>query len=112
MSWKKKTLLAGTALIAACLGYVGWFYVWPQYLVTKAEQAIAANDLVRAEQVLQRLNRRDPENGRARFLLAQVFRRDQRPVKAEEALKQARQLGYPKNECQRELALNEAVIEF
>ncbi len=90
MSWnQKKTVLAGTALVAACVGYVGWFYVWPQYLLKQAEQAMAANDLVRAEEVLQRLNRRDPQNARARFLLAQVWRRRQRPDKAEEVLKQA-----------------------
>jgi tetratricopeptide (TPR) repeat protein len=113
MSWnRKKTLLAGTALVAACVGYVGWFYVWPQYLLKQAEQAMAANDLVRAEEVLQRLNRRDPQNARARFLLAQVLRRRQRPDKAEEALRQARRLGYPEIECQRERVLNEAVIEF
>src|SRR5438552_18506996 len=105
MSWnRKKTLLAGTVLIAACLGYVGWFYVWPQYLVTKAEQAIAANDLVRAEEVLQRLNRRDPQNDRVRFLLAKVFRLRQRLGKAEEDLSEARKLGYPESECQREMA--------
>jgi Flp pilus assembly protein TadD len=73
---------------------------------------MAANDLARAEEVLQRLNRHAPRNGRARFLLAQVLRRRQRPDKAEKALRQARQLGYPESECQRELALNEAVIEF
>jgi tetratricopeptide (TPR) repeat protein len=113
MSWnRKKTLLVGTVLVAACVGYVGWVYVWPQYLLKQAEQAIAANDLDRAEEVLRRLNRRAPENGRARFLLAQVFRRRQRPGKAEEALRQARQLGYPESECQRELVLNEAVFEF
>jgi Flp pilus assembly protein TadD len=61
---------------------------------------------------LQRLNRHAPQNGRARFLLAQVLRRRQRPDKAEKALRQARQLGCPESECQRELALNEAVIEF
>jgi tetratricopeptide (TPR) repeat protein len=113
MSWnRKKTLLAGTALVAACVGYVGWFYVWPQYLLKQAEQAMAANDLVRAEEVLQRLNRRDPQNARARFLLAQVLRRRQRPDKAVEALRLARRLGYPEIECQRERVLNEAVIEF
>ncbi len=113
MSWnQKKTVLAGTALVAACVGYVGWFYVWPQYLLKQAEQAIAAGDLVRAEEVLQRLNRRDPQNARARFLLAQVLRRRQRPDKAEEVLKQARRLGYPEIECHRELLLNEAVIKF
>jgi len=112
MSWKKKTLLAGTALVVACVGYVGWFYVWPQYLLKQAEQTIAADDLVRAEEVLQRLNRHAPENGRARFLLAQVLRRRQRQVTAEETLRQARQLGYPEIECQRERTLNEAAIEF
>jgi tetratricopeptide (TPR) repeat protein len=113
MSWnRKKILLAGTAIVAACVGGVVWFYVWPQYLFKRAEQAIAANDLARAEEALQRLNQRDPQNGRVRFLLAQVFRRRQRPDKAEEALRQARQLGYPESECQRELVLNEAVIDF
>jgi len=113
MSWnRKKTLLAGTALAGVCAVWVGWVYVWPQYLLKQAEQAIAASDLDRAEEVLRRLNRRAPENDRARFLLAQVFRRRQRPGKAEEALRQARQLGYPESECQRELVLNEAVIEF
>jgi predicted Zn-dependent protease len=113
MSWnRKKTLLTGTALVAACIGYVGWFYAWPQYLLKQAEQAIAANDLVRAEEVLQRLIRHAPRNGRARFLLAQVLRRRQRQDKAEEVIGQARQLGYPEIECQRELFLNEAVIEF
>jgi tetratricopeptide (TPR) repeat protein len=73
---------------------------------------MAANDLARAEEVLQRLNRHDPRNGRARFLLAQVLRRRQRPDKAEEALRQARQLGCPEIEWQRERVLNEAVIEF
>lgn len=112
MRWdRKKTLLAGIAL-AACLGCVGWFYVWPEYLLKQAERAVANNDLVRAEAVLQRLNRHDPENGRARFLLAQVLRRRQRPDKAYEALKQARRLGYAEIECQRELALNEAALEF
>jgi Flp pilus assembly protein TadD len=77
----------------ACAGCVGWLYLWPQYLLTQAERAIAANDLVRAEEVLRRLNRHDPENGRARFLLAQVLRRRQRLDKAYEVLKQARQLG-------------------
>ena len=113
MSWnRKKTLLAGTVLVAACVGYVGWSYLWPQYLLKQAEQAMVANDLVRAEELLQRLNRHAPRNGRARFLLAQVLRRRQRPDKAEEALRQARQLGYPAIECQRERVLNEAVIEF
>jgi len=113
MSWnRKKTLLAGTALAVVCAVWVGWVYVWPQYLLKQAEQAIAAGDLVRAEEVLQRLNRRDPQNARARFLLAQVLRRRQRPDKAEEVLKQARRLGYPEIECHRELLLNEAVIKF
>src|SRR5260370_8281645 len=85
MSWnRKKTVLAGAALVAACVGYVGWYYVWPRYLLKQAEQAMAANDLARAEEVLQRLNRHDPRNGRARFLLAQVLRRRQRPDTAEE----------------------------
>src|SRR5713226_6348424 len=113
MSWnRKKTLLAGTALAVVGAVWVGWVYVWPQYLLKQAEQAMAANDLVRAEEVLQRLNRHAPRNGRARFLLAQVLRRRQRPDKAEEALRQARRLGYPEIECQRERVLNAAVIEF
>src|SRR5260370_41480888 len=113
MSWnRKKTVLAGAALVAACVGYVGWYYVWPRYLLKQAEQAMAANDLARAEEVLQRLNRHDPRNGRARFLLAQVLRRRQRPDKAEEALRQARRLGCPEIECQRGRASDRAVIEF
>jgi tetratricopeptide (TPR) repeat protein len=109
MRWtRKKKLLGGMALLAACLGYVAWFYVWPRYLLTKAEQAIAANELVRAEEILQRLHRLDSGNPRVSFLLARCLRRLQRPDQAEEVLRQARQLGYPESEWARELVLNES----
>jgi tetratricopeptide (TPR) repeat protein len=99
-------------LIAAAAGFVVWQYVWPKYALSQAEQAIAAGDLERAEQRLQQLHKRDPSDPKVCLLRAQVLRRLHRPDEAEEALRQAKQFGYPERALTRELVLNEAVKEF
>jgi tetratricopeptide (TPR) repeat protein len=109
---RTKLLAAGMVLLAICLGWVGWYYVWPQHLLRQAEQAIAANEFARAEEILQRLHQRDRQNSRVSFLLAQVLRRQHRHDEAEEILRQARQLAHSENEWARELVLNEAAKRF
>jgi Flp pilus assembly protein TadD len=110
---RRKTLLGAIVLlIAAVAGFAVWQYVWPQYTLSQAEQAIAAGDLERAEQKLQQLQKRDPRNPKVCLLRAQVLRRLHRPDQAEEALRQIKQLGYPERELTRELVLNEAAKQF
>src|SRR5262249_42523467 len=107
----RSRLILAAAVIALLIA-LGWWLVWPRVLLRQAEDAMAANDPAQAEIVLRRLIQHSPKNARARFLLAQVLRRLHRPDDAEEALRQALQLGYPESEGKRELALAEAAKQF
>jgi len=69
--------------------------------------------LNQAEEVLLRYFSNWPKNARARFLMAQVLRRQGRPVQAKESLQKALHLGFPEGkESNRELTLDEAAIQF
>jgi tetratricopeptide (TPR) repeat protein len=98
--------------ILGCLVFLGLSELWPKYLLAQAENALAADNLNQAEAVLRRLVAHFPENARARFPLAQVLRRQGRPDQAEESLRIALELGYDRNDGERELALDEAAIKF
>jgi len=108
---KKITLIAAAVTVLGLMMAIGWLW-WPKFLLKKAEEAIAANDLDRAEKVLHQLIRHSPQNARAHFLLAQALRRLRRSNDAEESLRQAQRLGYSEEEGKRELALNEAAKRF
>jgi tetratricopeptide (TPR) repeat protein len=109
---RNKIILLPTPLAILGLAAAGWFLMWPQWLLREAQHGIAANDLDGAESNLRGLTRHSPKNAKGWFLLAQVLRRHQRHIEAEDALRQALKLGYPEREGQRELALNEAAIQF
>lgn len=112
MLTRKRLVWLVTLGICAVLLAFGYHLLWPRFLLNQAESAIAANDLNEAETRLRRLLSRSPKNARAHFLLAQVLRRLHHPEQAEESLRKALQLGYPENEGERELALDEAAIRF
>jgi cytochrome c-type biogenesis protein CcmH/NrfG len=76
----------------------------------RAEESLAAGDLVKAEELLTQVTGRRPKQPRALFLYAQLLRRANRHQEALEALRQALKLGYPETEGHRELALNQAAV--
>src|SRR5216683_2228712 len=106
LAWAATVVLLGVLMT---LVYSVW---WPRYLLRQAEDSMAANDYDQAESILSRVTSHSPQNARARFLLAQVLRRLQYPDQAEESLRKALQLGYPEKEGERELVLDEAMIQF
>jgi cytochrome c-type biogenesis protein CcmH/NrfG len=91
---------------------VAWWHYLPDHLVTKAEKALAADDLATAEALLQQANRQTPDSVRARFLYAQVLRRLKRPAEAQASLLMAMKLGLPEAAGRREFALAEVVKGF
>jgi predicted Zn-dependent protease len=94
----------------------GWWFYWPTYhrnaLLAEAEKEATAGNLARAEEVLRQLIRETPEQMRAHFLLAQVFRRQGRRQEAWGPLLRARELGLPEAEGLREYVLLEAEEDF
>ena len=106
----RAVFLAGSILLLVAVAFAAWWYVWPRYLMKQAEESLAAGDSTKAEEWLTKLIRRRPKQPRAFFLYAQLLRRSHRYHEAEDALRQALQLGYPEVEGLRELALNEAAI--
>jgi cytochrome c-type biogenesis protein CcmH/NrfG len=109
-SSRKVVLFAGPILLLVTIGAAVWWLLWPRYVIKRAEESLAAGDLVKAEELLKQLTGRRPKQPRAFFLYAQLMRRTNRHQEALEALRQALKLGYPKTEGHRELALNEAAI--
>jgi predicted Zn-dependent protease len=105
-------LLLLAMLLLPALAAAGWWYYWPTYqrqrLQTTAEQALAANDLGRAEEALKQLLADNPDQLRPQFLYAQVLRRLGRTHDAWEPLHRAIQLGLPEADGLREYALLEA----
>jgi Tfp pilus assembly protein PilF len=109
---RKKLIWAAAGVILVTLVILGYCVLWPKYLLGQAEDAITADNLNQAETILREAISRWPKNARARFLLAQVLRRQGHPYQAEESLRKALRLGYPEKEGDRELALDEAAIRF
>src|SRR5919201_4816631 len=96
------------ALIAAA-GAALWWYAGPAYqrnrLLSQAEEALEADNLDRAEELLQPLLREDDVGYRTYFLYAKVLRRLGRNQEAWVFLRRATQLGLPETEGQQEYAL-------
>lgn len=91
---------------------VAWWFYYPHWLWSRAESAAAANDLGRAEPLLQQVMRQEPQKFRAHLLYAQVLRRNHRPGQAQAALYQAMRLGLSPAVGRREFALAEADRHF
>lgn len=109
---RKKLAWAATLALLGGLVILAFDVWWPPYLLRQAEDAVAQKDFDHAESILRRLISHSPNNARARFLLAQVLRLLHHPDQAEESLRKALQMGYPTQEGERELALDEAAIQF
>src|SRR5438445_1405982 len=74
-----------------------WWYQWPRYdfgrRLARAEQAVAANNLAKAEELLRGLTREAPGQLRPHALYAEVLRRLGRAGEAEVVLERAKALG-------------------
>jgi predicted Zn-dependent protease len=99
-------------IVVPTAGAAGWWYYYPHYLLGQAAQALAANDLTRAETLVKKAITQDPKNYQSHLLAAQIARRLKKPVDAQMALQQAVDLGLPEADGQREFALAEAAKGF
>jgi tetratricopeptide (TPR) repeat protein len=105
-------LLAGAALLlVAVVALAGWQY-WPAYQLWVARRALAANNLLKAEELLAKLTREDPRH-ETLFLYAHVLRRLKRNHEALAALDRAVERGLPKTaETRREYGLIASRTDF
>jgi tetratricopeptide (TPR) repeat protein len=106
-----------TAIIVIPAGIcIWWWYYWPAYhkhqVLVKAEQILEAGEFAKCEQEISQLLRTEPNDMRAQFLHGRSLRRLGRHEEAALALMTALQLGFPEDEGKRELALNQAAVQF
>lgn len=109
-------LFAAAIVLVPTVIVLVWWYEWPRYELKRqleaAEEAIAIDDLARAEEMLRGLTQQNPDQLRPQLLYAQVLRRLGRANEAKIVLEQAKTLGLPELECRREFALIGAALDF
>jgi tetratricopeptide (TPR) repeat protein len=110
---RRHALLAGFVVVVAALAATGLWFLWPSYLLWSARRAAAAGNLVRAEEALRQFFRLESDRPEARFLFAQVLRRQGRLRDAQQAFERAVELSLPEGEeREREYGLLLARDEF
>jgi tetratricopeptide (TPR) repeat protein len=107
MRVRSRTLvLTGFVAVVAASAVVGWWFLWPRYLLWSARRAAAGGNLVRAEEALRQFLTLEAEHPEARFLYAQVLRRQGRLRDAQQAFGRAVDQGLPQSaEREREYGL-------
>lgn len=105
----KYLVFAAAVVLVPAAVLAGWLDLAPRYerrrQLERAEQAVAANNLARAEELLRGLTREAPDALRPQLLYAQVLRRLGRVGDAEAALQRAKALGLPDADARRESGL-------
>src|SRR5262249_10266560 len=103
-----RILLSLMVLVPAGVG-VWWWYSWPVYhyrtTLARAEQAVAADNLTRADELLGPLTQEYPDDLRAHFLSAQARRRLGGVEGADRHLAEAARLKLPLDQGRREFGL-------
>jgi Flp pilus assembly protein TadD len=104
------------AVLLVVAGGAAWVCYRPAHnrrvLLAETEQALADNDLGKAEQAARQLLDADPDDPQALLLNARVLCRAARLGEARSALEQATRLGLPKREALRQDALITAGQDF
>jgi tetratricopeptide (TPR) repeat protein len=112
----RRLIFASAIVLVPALFLVWWWYYGPSYqqsrLLADAEKAVQAEEFSKAEELLRRLLKDDPNQARPQLLYAQVLRRMGRPKEAELPWQRAYQLGVPEADALREYALIESRVDF
>jgi tetratricopeptide (TPR) repeat protein len=112
----RRLIYASAIVVVPAFFLVWWWYYGPSYqqsrLLAEAEEAVKEANLAKAEELLVRLLKEEPNQARPQLLYAQVLRRLGRPQDAELPWQRAYQLGVPEADALREYALIESRVDF
>jgi Flp pilus assembly protein TadD len=117
MGGMTRHVIFAAAIVVVPLAVVGWWwYYGPSYQRSRSldevEKAVRAENFGRAEELLIKLLKDDPDQARLQLLYAQVLRRLGRAKEAELPWQRAHQLGVPEADALREYALIESRVDF
>jgi cytochrome c-type biogenesis protein CcmH/NrfG len=113
--WRKWGLAVGLlAMLTVGVAWASWQgpRLWRSYLLDRAADALAADNLGEAAKLLRQVTRDQPGQWRGHLLYAQTMRRLGRTYDAEMALERAVEAGMPEIEGRKEYALLEARQDF